>query len=217
MKQLSRHLTFANVVSCIALFLALGGAAVAAKTAVVRTQNIANGAVTTPKLRSGAVVTKKLRNGAVRTAKLRNRAVTGAKIAEATIGGNKLANGAVRSKQLGGGVVTEAKLKAGAVSAGKLTADFLSQLVRNVTYRSELTGEDSEDSKSVTALCPEGKFAIGGGARLGGTLKSVALTGSNPFVDGSGNRTGWSAFAHETGEGQTDSWSLEAFAVCAEL
>lgn len=206
MKQLRKHLTFANVMSCAALFLALGGAAYAAK-GKVRTKDLSNGVVTT----------SKLHNGAVTTPKLRNRAVTGGKIAAGSVGTSQLANAAVRSKQLGGGVVTEAKLKAGAVSASKLTSDFLSQLVRNVAYRSELTGEDSEDSKSVTALCPEGKFAIAGGARLGGELKSVALTGSNPFVDGSGNRTGWSAFAHETGEGQTEAWSLEAFAVCAEL
>lgn len=206
MKQLRKHLTFANAMSCAALFLALGGAAYAAKSKV-RTKDLGNGVVTMPKLH----------NGAVTAPKLRNKSVISAKIANGNVGTSQLAKGAVRSEQLGGGVVTEAKLKAGSVSSGKLTGDFLAQLVRNVAYRSELTGEGSEESKSVTAECPSGKFAIGGGARLNGTLKSVALTGSNPFVDGSGNRTGWSAFAHETGEGQPENWSLEAFAVCAEI
>ncbi len=220
MKLIKRHLNPATAIACIALFVALGGAAVAAKTASknsVKTASIANGAVTTPKLKNGAVTTPKLRNGAV----------TGAKIAPATIGSSQLANGSVRSGQLGGQVVTEPKLKNGAVSesklangsvsSGKLTSSFLGQLVRNVTYVNQATGEDSEESKSITAECPSGKLAIAGGARLGGELKSVALTGSTPFVAGNGSRTGWSAFAHETGTGQTENWSIEAFAVCAEL
>jgi hypothetical protein len=216
LKQLKRHLSFANVASCLALFMALSGVAYAAKT-IVKTQNLRNGAVTTPKLRNGAVTTGKLRNGAV----------TGQKIASATIGSDQLANGSVRSGQLGGQVVTEAKIKngavsesklaGGAVSSGKLAPSFLGQLVRNVTYVNVATGEDSEESKSITAECPSGKLAIAGGARLGGELKSVALTGTSPFVASNGSRTGWSAFAHETGTGQTENWSLEGFVICAEL
>jgi hypothetical protein len=218
---MKRHLNPATAIACIALFAALSGAAVAAKTTLsknaVKTKNLANGAVTTAKLKNGAVTTAKLRNGAV----------TGAKIAPATIGSSQLANGSVRSGQLGGQVVTEPKIKNGAVSesklasgavtSGKLAPNFLAQLVRNVAYASAATGENSEESKSVTAECPSGKLAIAGGARLGGELKSVALTGSNPFVAGNGSRTGWSAFAHETGTGQVENWSLEAFVVCAEL
>lgn len=221
MNLVKRHLTPGTVIACIALFVALGGAAVAAKMTVaknsVKTKSIANGAVTTAKLR----------NGAVATSKLRNESVIGAKIAVETIGSGQLAKGSVRSAQLGGGVVTEGKLKNaavsegklkdGAVTSGKLASSFLGQLVRNVTYVNAATSEDSEESKTITAECPGGKLAIAGGARLGGELKSVALTGTSPFSAANGARTGWSAFAHETGGGQTENWSLEAFAVCAEL
>ena len=101
MKQLRKHLTFANVLSCIALFMALGGAAYAAKTAMkVKAKDIANGAVTTPKLH----------NGAVTTPKLHNRSVISSKIAAGNVGTEALAKGAVRSEQLGGGVVTEGKI-----------------------------------------------------------------------------------------------------------
>jgi hypothetical protein len=215
LKQLRKHLSFANVVSCLALFMALSGVAYAAKT-IVKTQNLVNGAVTTPKLRNGAVTTGKLRNGAV----------TGQKIAAATIGSGQLANGSVRSGQLGGQVVTEAKIKNGAVSenklgsgsvsSGKLTSSFLAQLVRNVTYVNKLTNEDSEDAKTVTAECPSGKEVIGGGARVNGELNEVALTGSNPFSASNGARTGWSAYARESSP-TAQNWSLEAFAICAEL
>jgi trimeric autotransporter adhesin len=113
-KHLSKHLSFANAISCIALFVALSGAAYAAATTLgkksVKTQNLANGSVTTLKLRGGSVTNLKLRNGAV----------TGAKIANATIGSSQLAVGAVRSEQLGGGVVTSGKLKNGAVNGEKI-------------------------------------------------------------------------------------------------
>lgn len=221
MNRVRKHLTPGTVIACVALFVSLSGAAVAAKTTLmknsVKTKSIANRAVTAPKLR----------NGAVTTSKLRNESVIGAKIAVETIGAGQLAKGSVRSGQLGGGVVTEgkiknaavseSKLKDGAVTSGKLAAGFLGQLVRNVTYVNVATSENSEESKTITAECPSGKLAIAGGARLGGELKSVALTGTNPFSAANGARTGWSAFAHETGTGQTENWSLEAFAVCAEL
>jgi len=215
LKQLKRHLSFANVVSCLALFMALSGVAYAAKT-IVKTQNLVNGAVTTAKIRNGAVTTGKLRNGGV----------TGQKIAPATIGSSQLANGSVRSGQLGGQVVTEPKIKNGAVSenklgsgsvsSSKLTSSFLGQLVRNVTYVNKLSNEDSEDAKTVTAECPSGKEAIGGGARVNGELNEVALTGSNPFSAANGARTGWSAYARES-TATAQNWSLEAFVICAEL
>lgn len=221
MNRARKHLTPATVIACIALFVALSGAAVAAKTTLMKNS------VKTKSIAAGAVTTAKLRNGAVTTAKLRNGAVIGTKIAPETIGSGQLGKGSVRSTQLGGGVVTEgklknaavseSKLKDGAVTSGKLASSFLGQLVRNVTYVNAATSEDSEESKTITAECPSGKLAIAGGARLGGELKSVALTGTSPFSAPNGSRTGWSAFAHETGTGQLENWSLEAFAVCAEL
>jgi trimeric autotransporter adhesin len=209
LKQLRKYLTVANLLSCIALFVALGGAAYAAGTLTkksVKAQHLANGSVTTPKLRNGAVTNPKLRNGAV----------SGSKIAPAAIDSSKLANGSVRSGQLGGGVVTEAKIKNGAVGSAKLSSTLLAQLVKNVTYVSLTSGENTEQTKSVTATCPTGKQAIGGGVRLNGELANVAVTGSTPFFNGSA-RTGWSGFAHETGGGPYTDWSIEAFAVCAEL
>ncbi len=219
MKSLKRHLNPATVLACVALFVALGGGAYAATTLnkkSVKSQHLANGAVTTAKLK----------NGAVTTPKLRNAAVTGAKIAAATIGSSQLANGSVRSGQLGGQVVTEPKIKNGAVSesklgsgavtSGKLASTFLAQLVRNVTYVNAESANNEEVAKNATATCPAGKQAIGGGARVGGELKDVALTGSNPFVSGS-SRTGWSAFARDVDGVGAGNWSIEAFAVCAEL
>lgn len=242
MKQLSKHLSFANAISCIALFVALSGAAYAAKATIgnkaVKTRNLANGSVTALKIRGGAVTTTKLVNGAV----------SGPKIAPAAVGSSQLATGAVRSAALGGGVVTTGKLKDGAVAAdklangavltSKLSADavatgkiqngavtsaklastFLAQLVKNVSYEFKAsTLSDSSTPKTATAQCPSGKVAIGGGAKLTGTPTTVAVTESAPTApDGAGKRTGWTAVAGEMAA-DPGNWAVEAYVVCAEL
>ena len=68
MKTLRTRLTFANVTSCLALFIALGGFAVAAG------------------LPKNSVGTKQLKKNAVTTAKIKKEAVTGAKIKLSTLG-----------------------------------------------------------------------------------------------------------------------------------
>jgi len=223
---MKRHLNPATAIACIALFVALGGAAYAAKT-VVRTQNIANRAVTAAKLRNGAVIARTLRNQAVTTAKLRSGAV----------GTGQLANGAVRSGQLGGQVVTEGKIKNGAVTndklgaesvatgklsneavtAAKLSADLYAQLVKNVTYVTETSPNDSEEEKSVTASCPAGKEAIGGGARINAPKSvAVAVSATYPLVDSNNARTGWIATGREAPT-EAEPWQVVAYAICAEL
>ena len=231
MNRVTKHLTPGTAIACIALFVALSGAAFAAKTTLgqkaVKTQNLANAAVTTAKLRNGAVATGKIRNGAITTPK----------IADGAVGATQIANGAVRAGQLGGQVVTEPKIKNGAVSESKLgsesvttgkikkeavtaatlSAGLYGQLVRNVSYVSKESGAVSATSpQSVTAECPAGREAIGGGARIvPGDATVVDLTETIPFVSGDGKRTGWTATA-KTSEA-TKTFAVEAFAVCAEL
>ncbi|HWM54790.1 MAG TPA: hypothetical protein VNO20_05335 [Solirubrobacterales bacterium] len=229
MRHLKRHLSVANLISCIALFVALSSVAYAATNLArnsVKPRHIARGAVTTPKLRNGAVTTLKLRNGAV----------VATKIAPGQIGTNQLSDGGVRSADLGGGVVTEGKIKNGAVTesklasnavstgklengavtSAKLSSSLLAQLTKNVSYVTKASGIIPIDYEKITADCPSGKQAIGGGARLVGETKKVALIESTPAVDGTGNRIGWTAAATEFAEEAAD-WTLEVTAVCAEL
>lgn len=68
MKPIRKRLTYANVMSSIAVFLVLGGAAFAAT-----------------KLPKNSVGTKQLKNNAVTTAKIKNDAVNGTKVNESTL------------------------------------------------------------------------------------------------------------------------------------
>ena len=73
MNRVRRHLSYANVMSSIAVFAVLGGGAWAASQ--IGTADIQNGAVTKKKLHRDAVATKKIKN----------QAVTGAKVDEASL------------------------------------------------------------------------------------------------------------------------------------
>jgi hypothetical protein len=236
--RLKQHLTPSTVISCIALFVALSGAAYAAGLAKnsVKTKNIANGAVTTAKIK----------NASVNAAKLVNGAVIGSKIANGAVGNAKLTEAAIRSNNLGGGVVTTAKIKdlaitegklgsnsvtkdkiganavetgklaKEAVTAEKLAAGFYAQLVKNLSYETKESISNATDTKEVTATCPAGKEVTGGGARINGAKVKVSVSESGPELNAEGKRTGWYVSAREF-EPETENWSVTAFVICAEL
>jgi hypothetical protein len=101
MKRPQLHLSYANVVSTLCLFILLGGGALAAT-----------------KLAKNSVGPGQLRKNAVRTAKITNEAVTSAKIKRGTIDGSRLALGTI-------GTVPSAQSAANATHA--LRADSAAQ------------------------------------------------------------------------------------------
>jgi hypothetical protein len=95
MKQIRKRMTYANVMSTLAVFLVLGGATAFAavkigtkelKAGAVTAAKIKAGAVTAGKIKGGAVTTGKIKAGAVATGKIADDAVTGAKVDESTLG-----------------------------------------------------------------------------------------------------------------------------------
>lgn len=94
MQRIRKHLTYANVMSTLAVFLVLGGgAAYAAKK--IGSHDLKGASVTTAKIKRAAVTTAKIRNGAVKTAKIAPGNVTNAKLATGSITAEKLAPGFV--------------------------------------------------------------------------------------------------------------------------
>jgi hypothetical protein len=216
---LKRHLTVANVLSIVAVFIALSATAVAAtklSAGQVKEVNIANEAVSNPKLKNLGVTSSKIANGTIVTGKLKGSSVTTGKIGKEAVAGNKIKKKAVGTAQLGAEVVTNGKVGSEAITAPKLAGSLYAQLVKNLSYMNASSALDSEANKFATATCPAGKQAIAGGVRLEGELAEVAVTASYPQVSGS-IHNGWTAIAHETGPGTPTNWSVAAFAVCAEL
>ncbi len=85
MKQIRKRLTYANVMSSIAVFLILGGATAIAAKKIGKNDLKAN-SVTTAKIKRNAVTASKIKKNAITTNKIRNEAVTGAKVNELTLG-----------------------------------------------------------------------------------------------------------------------------------
>jgi hypothetical protein len=79
-KQIRKRLTYANVMSSIAVFLVLGGA-----TALAAGQ-LGKNSVGSKQLKKNAVTAAKVKNNAVTTAKIKDGAVTGAKINLGSLG-----------------------------------------------------------------------------------------------------------------------------------
>ena len=85
MKQIRKRITYANVMSSIAVFLVLGGAsAYAAKK--IGSNEIKGNSITTGKIKKEAVTASKIKNNSVTTPKIANGAVTGAKLNLGTVG-----------------------------------------------------------------------------------------------------------------------------------
>ncbi len=88
MDSIRRHITYANVVSTLALFLVVaGGAAYAMKVPrkSVGPKQLKANAVTTAKIKANSVTTRKIKRNAVANAKVKDGAINSAKIADGSI------------------------------------------------------------------------------------------------------------------------------------
>lgn len=122
MNQMRLRLTYANVTSSLALFIALTGATAFAAT------RIPDKSIGEFQLRPGAVTAEKIRKNAVTTPKIKAQAIKQGKIANASITSAKLAQGSVSSSSLQDGTVTNSKLAPEAVSGDKALESTFSQV-----------------------------------------------------------------------------------------
>lgn len=125
-------LNYANVVATIALFVALGGAAVAAglpqnsvgpkqlKRGAVTARALHRGAVTSGKIAPKGVTAGKLGANAVLPGNLGNGIISTEKLGEASVIASKIRNGSVTTNKLNNEAVTAAKLAKESVTLGKL-------------------------------------------------------------------------------------------------
>jgi hypothetical protein len=177
-KQIRKRLTYANVMSTIAVFLVVGGASAFAasqlgkntvgskqlkknavtaakvKKEAITAAKIKNGAVNAAKLAAGAVGTTQLDKAAVTGEKLAANAVTGEKLADNSVTSTKIANNAVIGTKIADNAVTSTKIAAGSVTASKLGP---------ITVQTETATVATGGNGSVNVDCPAGQRAISGG------------------------------------------------------
>ncbi len=129
MARIRKRLTYANVMSSLAVFLVLGGgAAYAAKK--IGTNQLKGASVTTAKIKKNAVTASKIKKGSITTPKIAPGAVTNGKLADGLVTVQKLVPGFVAP--------TAEKLSRSAnVSAtGTVLAGSLGIAQANVTHTS---------------------------------------------------------------------------------
>ena len=115
-----RHLTYANVVSTLCLFILLGGTAWAVAANSIGTAQLKNGAVTNPKIAANAVNGQKIVNGSVGGVDLANNAVNGPKIFDGSIAAPDLADNSVNGAKIADGSVAGADLADNSVNTAKI-------------------------------------------------------------------------------------------------
>ena len=80
MKQIRKRLTYANVMSTIAVFLILGGATALAAT------KLGKNSVGTKQIKNNAVTSAKIKKNAITAVKIKNDTITGTQVNAATLG-----------------------------------------------------------------------------------------------------------------------------------
>ncbi len=120
--KMKPKLTYANVTSTLALFIALTGATAFAAT------KLPDKSVGEFQLRPGAVTAEKLRTNAVTAPKIKAEAIKQGKLANGAITAAKMAQGAVANASLQDASVTNSKLAPEAVSGDKALESTFSQV-----------------------------------------------------------------------------------------
>jgi hypothetical protein len=135
LKQIRRHVTYANVMSSLAVFLILGGA-----TAFAATKIGAN------EIKANSIKTGKIVKEAVTAGKIKKNAVTETRIADGAVTTNKLADNAVTTPKIANDAVTTGKVATDAITAGKLANEAVSAGKLATSERSEVISSSASSS-----------------------------------------------------------------------
>jgi hypothetical protein len=191
-KRFIPKLSYSNVIATIALFVALGGAAVAAglpknsvgpnqlKKGAVTAAKIRKQAVTSGKLAPGSVIPGKIGPNAVGPSNIGNGAITSAKIGAGAVIANSIKNNVVTTNKLNNGAVTNQKLAANAVNNSNLANGAVTASKVSNKFGEEL-GPIIGNPKSGQTL--RGVFDLGGstGGKEAGFVKAASFRDSVSF------------------------------------
>jgi len=181
------HLSYANVVASLALFLALGGVGFAAT-----------------KLPKNSVGPSALRKNAVVTEKIANNAVTGAKVKTASLDGTD-----INLTKLGTvPAATTATTATTATGIAKVTYKSTTVAVPAIGYGSSFGGTPSA-SATGTARCDAGQSVLGGGTHVDSDADEI-VNDSHP--DGT---SGWTSVVFNNS--YVTPHSMTVYAICAPV
>ena len=147
--MIRKRITYANVTSTLALFIALGmGTSYAAN-------QLAPKSVGAKQLRSGAVIADKIRKSAVTAPKIEALAVKQGKIASSAVTAEKIANGSITSEKVPSGAITPEKIPNDSLTGVKVNEGTLSQ-VPSANSANTATFADSSNPEAFAKVDGEG-------------------------------------------------------------
>ena len=115
-----RHLSYANVMATVAVFVALGGGAFALSKNSVGNREIENGSVRSQELKDDDVRAQDIEEGAVGAGEVADGSVGGLEIASGAVDSTQIADGAVGAGKIAAGAVGVAEIAPGAVGSGAI-------------------------------------------------------------------------------------------------
>jgi hypothetical protein len=176
MKRFRPRLTYANVIASLALFIALGGAALAAglpKNSVGPNQ-IKKGAVTAKAIRKQAVTAGKIAPKAVVAGKLGPNAVLPGNLGAGIIDSSKISAAAVTAEKIKNNVITTNKLNNNAVTSQKIATSGVG--TANLAESAVTTAKLAKESVTSAKLAPEALNNVST-LKTGQTLRGVFNVG----------------------------------------
>jgi hypothetical protein len=192
------------LISCVALFLALTGTALAVGKNTVRSPQIVDGtvrgidlrdnSVTAPKIAPEAVGSEEIAENAVESPEVAPESLTAADLGTASVSSSEVQDQSLGSADLGPDSVGSTEIQTGAIRASELGT------IIQVSNETTIKGGGNA---SVAVACPAGTTVISGGSR--GGFYQVATASSYR----SGN--GWHVDARSSAVGDT---TLTVYAYC---
>jgi hypothetical protein len=160
-----KRVTYSNAIATMALFIALGGVAVAA--------GLPRNSVGANQLKRGAVTAAKIRKRAVNSAKLAPKSVISGKLAENSVGPGNIGNGAVTTAKLAANSVIASTIKNSVITTNKLNneAVTVAKLGKEAVATAKLDNESVTSAKLGKGSVTAAKLSDEIGPLLG-TLKS---------------------------------------------
>jgi hypothetical protein len=219
MNAIRKHLTYANVISSICLFLLLsGGAALAAGTLgkntvgsnqlkknAVTAAKIKNNSVTGTKIPANAISSEKIADGAVSLAKLGGNSVDSTKVVDKSLTGKDVATDSLTGENIAESTLGEVP------NAARLTGKTATQFISSSIYKNESAVEAGETlgdgTQVISEACNPGDVLLSGGPA--NILATTTLLESFPSPGGTNS---WTARVNKNG--QTDNFSVVA--LCAK-
>jgi hypothetical protein len=187
LKQVRKRLTYANVMSSLAVFLVLGGGA------AVAANGLGKNSVGTPQIKRNAVKVGKLAPEAVKAGKLAKNAVPTNRLRDNAVSAEKIANGSILTDKIADGSVTSSKLAKEAVLADKLAKDSVltDKILNDAVTNAKIAPDAVTTGKIAGNAVTQPKVATD--AVGASQFKALTVVTANSPTVANGNSTGATA------------------------